>query len=125
MQQDELTRLFTAQMTLSQAAPQQSSQLQQAARAVQTHQVDPAKQIVYASQHYTHSHHVAPTRTASELLVKTHIEPSDLEAVLLRNSIDPSNLFPSQLELFQNADDDQRAMAHLTPRRSPRTSGWH
>jgi hypothetical protein len=108
MQQDELTRLFTAQMTLSQAAPQQSSQLQQAARAVQTHQVDPAKQMVYASQHYTHSHHVAPTRTASELLVKTHIEPSDLEAVLLRNSIDPSNLFPSQLELFQNADDDQR-----------------
>lgn len=108
MQQDELTRLFTAQLNLSQAAPQQSFQLQQPVQAAQTQQDDAPKQIVYASQHYTHSHHVAPTRSASEPLVKTHIEPSDLEAVFLRNSIDPSQLFPSQLELFQNADDDQR-----------------
>jgi hypothetical protein len=102
MQQDELTQLFTTQMNLSQAAPQQPIP------AVQPQPDEAPKQIVYASQHYTHSHHVAPTRSASEPLVKTHIEPSDLAAVLLRNSIDPSLLFPSQLELFQNADDDQR-----------------
>jgi hypothetical protein len=108
MQQDELTRLFTAQMNLSQAAPQQTFQPQQQELPVQVQQEEKPKQIVYASQHYTHSHHVTPIRSASEPPVKTHIEHTDLESVLLRNSIDPSLLFPSQIELFQNADDDQR-----------------
>jgi hypothetical protein len=109
MQQDELTRLFTAQMNLSQAASQQTFQPLQQEQPVQVQpEEQQPKQIIYASQHYTHSHHVAPTRSVSEPLVKTHIEPTDLESVLLRNSIDPSFLFPSQIELFQNADDDQR-----------------
>ncbi|KAH8726205.1 hypothetical protein GQ44DRAFT_705931 [Phaeosphaeriaceae sp. PMI808] len=109
MQQDELTQLFSAQMRLSQVAPQQVPQAQQHEEPAQAQQEEQApKQIVYASQHYTHSHHVAPSRSVSEPPAKTHIEPSDLEAVLLRNSIDPSLLFPSQIDLFQNADDDQR-----------------
>jgi hypothetical protein len=109
MQQDELTRLFTAQMNLSQAASQQTFQPQRQEQPVQVQpEEQQPKQIVYASQHYTHSHHVTPTRSVSEPLVKTHIESTDLESVLLRNSIDPSLLFPSQIELFQNADDDQR-----------------
>ncbi|KAF2034581.1 hypothetical protein EK21DRAFT_97250 [Setomelanomma holmii] len=111
MQQDELTRLFSAQMSLSQKANQQAFQPQpeQQQQPVQQQQEEQApKQIVYASQHYTHTHHVIPTRSVSEPPVKTHIDPSDLEAVLLRNSIDPSLLFPSQIDLFQNADDDQR-----------------
>jgi hypothetical protein len=111
MQQDELTRLFSAHMNLSQNVNGQTLHPQQEQRdqPVQHQQEEVAtKQIVYASQHYTHSHHVAPTRSVSEPPVKTHIEPSDLEAVLLRNSIDPSLLFPSQIDLFQNADDDQR-----------------
>jgi hypothetical protein len=105
MQQDELTRLFSANMHLSQptAYPlQQDTPVHQ-----QQEQEQAPKQIVYASQHYTHSHHVAP-RSASEPAMKTHIDASDLASVLLRNSIDPSLLFPSQIELFQNADDDQR-----------------
>jgi hypothetical protein len=109
MQQDELTRLFTAHMNLSQQAPQQQAfQQQQREQPVQVQQEEAPKQIVYASQHYTHSYHVAPARSVSEPPTKTHIEASDLEAVLLRNSIDPALLFPSQIELFQNADDDQR-----------------
>jgi hypothetical protein len=109
MQQDELAQMFTAHMNLSQpATPQQAFQPQQQEQVAQVQQEEAPKQIVYASQHYTHSHHVAPTRSMSEPAAKTHIEPSDLEAVLLRNSIDPSLLFPSQIELFQNADDDQR-----------------
>ncbi|KAF1920248.1 hypothetical protein BDU57DRAFT_7628 [Ampelomyces quisqualis] len=112
MAQDELTRLFMEHMNLSQhASPQQAFQQQQQGQQQQLGQVqqeEAPKQIVYASQHYTHSHHVVPTRSVSECPVKTHIEPSDLESVLLRNSIDPSLLFPSQVELFQNADDDQR-----------------
>lgn len=96
MQQDELTQLFSAHMNLSQATPQQVQQ-QQA-----------PKPIIYASQHYTHTHHVAPARSISEPSFKTHIDRSDLAALLVRNSIDPSSLFPSQIELFSNADDDQR-----------------
>ncbi|KAI4949781.1 hypothetical protein J4E86_007735 [Alternaria arbusti] len=109
MQQDELTRLFSANMNLSQGNPQpMQPQMQQEQPAQQQQQQEEApKQIVYASQHYTHSYHV-PTRSTSEPALKTHIESSDLAAVLLRNSIDPSLLFPSQIDLFQNADDDQR-----------------
>lgn len=109
MQQDELTRMFMEHMNLSQqTTPPQVYQVQQQEEPVQVQPEQAPKQIVYASQHYTHSHHVAPARTASEPPVKTHIEPSNLEAVLLRNSIDPTLLFPSQIDLFQNADDDQR-----------------
>ncbi|ENH99216.1 hypothetical protein COCC4DRAFT_181516 [Bipolaris maydis ATCC 48331] len=103
MQQDELTRLFSANMTLSQTHVQPPL-----LQPVQQPEPEPApKNIVYASQHYTHSHHV-PLRSASEPSLKTQINESDLEAVLLRNSIDPSLLFPSQIDLFKNADDDQR-----------------
>jgi hypothetical protein len=113
MQQDELAQLFAANMHLSQNVPQQMSQQQQQQvlqEQVQQHQQEPEapKAIVYASSHYTHSHHVVPARSASEPPVRTHIEMSDLGSILLRNSIDPSLLFPSQVELFQNADDDQR-----------------
>lgn len=114
MQQDELARMFSANMNLSQVAQQQTFQPQQQIQSLEQvpqqvpHQEEPPKQIVYASSHYTHSHHVAPTRSASEPSIKTHIEPSDLESVFLRHSIDPSLLFPSQINLFQNADDDQR-----------------
>jgi hypothetical protein len=118
MQQDELTRLFSATMNLSQVAQQQDVQAQQQefqpqqqeqAPPPQPQQEQAPKQIVYASSHYTHSHHITPTtRSASEPSIKTHIDPSDLATVFLRNSIDPTLLFPSQITLFQNADDDQR-----------------
>lgn len=109
MQQDELAQLFSARMNLSQAAPQQTQQeLPQQVPQQQPQEYEAPKQIVYASQHYTHSHHVAPTRSISEPPLKTHIPISDLATVLLRNSIDPTLLFPSQIDLFQNADDDQR-----------------
>lgn len=122
MQQDELAQLFSANMNLTQVASQpvqhqvhqeQAVQQQQQQQQVQgqeqeQEQEHTPKQIIYASQHYTHSHHVTPSRSVSEPPVKTHIDGADLAAVLLRNSIDPSLLFPSQIDLFQNADDDQR-----------------
>lgn len=113
MQQDELTQLFAAHMSLSQGVPQHVAQHQQQDYHEQPAQQqqepeEPTQQIVYASTHYTHSHHVASPRSASEPAMKTHIDASDLAAVLMRNSIDPSLLFPSQIDLFQNADDDQR-----------------
>jgi hypothetical protein len=107
MQQDELAQLFAANMHLSQNAPQQM-QLPQPEPVPQQKEQEAPKAIVYASSHYTHSHHVVPTRSASEPALRTHIELSELGAILLRNSINPEMLFPSQVELFQNADDDQR-----------------
>lgn len=110
MQQDELAQLFSANMNLSQVAPPQVQDQVHQEQVVQQQQgqEQAPKQIIYASQHYTHSHHVIPSRSVSEPPAKTHIDGPDLAAVLLRNSIDPSLLFPSQIDLFQNADDDQR-----------------
>ncbi|CAI6341782.1 unnamed protein product [Periconia digitata] len=110
MQQEELSRLFTAHMSLSQ--PQQ--QQQQVFDAQQQQEQPPAygevepQPITYISQHYTHSYHVAPVRHTASAPPVSNVEPSELEAVFLRNSIDPTLLFPSQVDLFRNADDDQR-----------------
>ena len=116
MQQEELARLFSANMNLAQTPPpqppqsqpqqEQQQQQQQQEQEQPVHQPEPlSKPITYASQHYTHTHYVVP---AKQEPVKTHIDASELAAVLLRNSIDPTLLFPSQIDLFQNADDDQR-----------------
>lgn len=109
MQQDELVQLFSAHMRLSQNL-RHGSQIPQAAPQQQPaqQQEQVSQPIIYASQHYTHSYHVAPTRQVDHEPEKTHVELSELHAVLLRNSIDPSLLFPSQIDLFQNADNDQR-----------------
>lgn len=108
MQQDELTRLFSANMTLSQAVAQQTQHVEALKPQPQPQREEQPKQTVYASQHYTHTHHVTPVRSVSAPPAKTHIDSSDLESIFLRHSIDPSLLFPSQVELFQGADDDQR-----------------
>lgn len=115
MQQEELARLFSAHMNLAQAPPQPSPEPEQRnfqEEPMQQQQVveEPvAKPIIYASQHYTHSYHVAPARQVTrEEPAQTHVDASELEAMLVRNSIDPSLLFPSQIDLFKNADDDQR-----------------
>jgi hypothetical protein len=109
MQQDELAQLFSAHMRLSQNS-HHASQMSQAAPQEQLvqQQEQASHPIIYASQHYTHSYHVAPIRQVDQEPKKTHVELSELHAVLLRNSIDPSLLFPSQIDLFQNADNDQR-----------------
>lgn len=116
MQQDELARLFQANLNLSQhpaqptPLPQPDEQIIPEEPVQQQQQPVAEKTIIYASQHYTHSHHVVPTRHIPPLpeVKKTPIEASQLGEIFLRNSIDPSLLFPSQIDLFQNADDDQR-----------------
>ena len=108
MQQEELSQLFSAHMSLNQASPQSTPQPQrQDEPAQQQEQTQVSQPIIYASQHYTHSYHIAPAQQVQQP-AKSHIELSELQSILLRNSIDPSLLFPSQVDLFQNADDDQR-----------------
>lgn len=112
-QQEELARLFQAHMSLNQQIkpptppPEQDSCLGQ---PLQQHVQDVARvasPIVYSSTHYTHSSHVVPQRPVTAP-ARTHIDVADLQNIFLNNSIDPSLLFPSQVDLFQNADDSQR-----------------
>jgi hypothetical protein len=107
MQQEELSQLFSAHMSLNQAPPiPQAHHQEEPAQEQPQEQPQVSQPIIYASQHYTHSYHIVPTQVQQP--ARTHIELSELESILLRNSIDPSLLFPSQVDLFQNADDDQR-----------------
>ncbi|ORY12077.1 hypothetical protein BCR34DRAFT_483159 [Clohesyomyces aquaticus] len=109
MQQEELVRLFSANLNFSQAQPQHDPCPPQTEQQIiaEQQQIPTSPAIVYASQHYTHTHHVVPVRFPKPV-VKTHIEDSALEEILVRNSVDPKLLFASQIDLFKNADDDQR-----------------
>ena len=94
MQQDELAQLFSANLTLSQNPPPQAEQ-QAFVEQPQQHQEQtsaPAP-ITYVSQHYTHSHHVAPARPVATAPERTLIGAADLYGILLRHDIDPSLLF--------------------------------
>ncbi|KAF2149755.1 hypothetical protein K461DRAFT_280974 [Myriangium duriaei CBS 260.36] len=56
--------------------------------------------VTYASQHYTHSAHHHPQTPQSN--------QESIESTLRQHSINPSYLFPCQLQLFATADLDQR-----------------
>lgn len=119
-QQEELARLFQAHMSLNQQLkpptppPEQEQemclgqplQVQEQAQAQDINRI--ASPIVYSSTHYTHSAHLASPQRPSTAPARTHIDPSDLQNIFINNSIDPSLLFPSQVDLFHNADDSQR-----------------
>ncbi|KAF1815996.1 hypothetical protein P152DRAFT_389807 [Eremomyces bilateralis CBS 781.70] len=66
--------------------------------------MEPEPPITYISQHYTHSSHIAPRWTQPVI----HLDQAGLADVLHRHSIDPHSLLPQQINLFQNADDEQR-----------------
>ncbi|OCL11083.1 hypothetical protein AOQ84DRAFT_201547 [Glonium stellatum] len=134
MQQEELARLFSANLTLSPSPsptppiprdlkveqPQQQKQDQSPPKQPQT------QPITYISQHYTHSSHIAPkpqpAPASTSTSTSTPIPAAELEGIFLRNSIDPTLLFPSQITLFQNADNDQRLRLLELWRISPPTT---
>jgi hypothetical protein len=115
MPQEELARLFSSSLTLSsspnppQYTPREEPPAQQQQEQHEQHEPEqPVQQpITYISQHYTHTHHVVPI-VHKPRPVPTPLTTPDLVEVLLRNSVDPTHLFPSQISLFQNADEDQR-----------------
>jgi hypothetical protein len=128
MQQEELSRLFSNSLTLSHSPPppppESKVEQPQQQKQEQTISKQPQSQpITYISQHYTHSSHVVPKTQSAP--VSTHIGTSELEAIFLRNSIDPTLLFPSQITLFQNADNDQRLRLLELWRISPPSYGSH
>ncbi|KAF2842731.1 hypothetical protein M501DRAFT_993484 [Patellaria atrata CBS 101060] len=122
MQQDELANIFARNLTLSSIPPPADPVAQRDPITAPQSEEKP-QAIVYASTHYTHSYHLAP-KAASEPS-STTIPREDLVAIFLRNNIDPSLLVPSQINLFQNADDDQRLRLLELWRISPPSYGNH
>ena len=90
--QDELATLMATNLHLSNPAPESL----QSASTPSTPQISPTTNTVtYISQHYHHSgHQIRP-------------EPN-VSSVLAEVGVDASVLFPSQLQLFKNADPEQQ-----------------
>jgi hypothetical protein len=85
--QDELAALFDRQMTMTQ--PESSS-------------------VAYnVSQHYHHSAHVASIEPSPTVRTQP-VTTSSISYILASYGIDSRTLSPSQLDLFQNADIEQR-----------------
>lgn len=87
--QDDLSKLMAEQLNLEQKRPAPSQVPQ-----------SPGP-ITYISQHYHHSSHKAPTFASRDDL-------SEARQALAQHRIDADFLLPSQLNLFNQADLDQR-----------------
>ncbi|KAF1984504.1 hypothetical protein K402DRAFT_306680, partial [Aulographum hederae CBS 113979] len=115
MQEEDLAGLFARNLALSAPAPIPTPPPEDPPKTEEPQepsQPAPAP-ITYITQHYHHSRYVAPSAPKPDPAQVQHpptspIEENHLAQILLRNSIDPQSLFPSQINLFQNADDDQR-----------------
>lgn len=112
--QEELVGLFARQMTFSNPTPPPEEPM---APVSQSQEQSAPVPVVYASQHYTPNRHVVPVRfnTPPEPPVisqpqqqQRYLSDEQLIDLLQQNSIDPQQLFPSQVDLFRNADADQR-----------------
>jgi hypothetical protein len=107
--QEELIALFSRNLTLDPVS-------QPAAAPAPTPAPEPTpapqeeRKIVYISQHYNHSAHVAkpdaqPPRPASEPPQSEH---AAVEQVLREHSVDTSGLSSAQLQLFKRVDTPQK-----------------
>ncbi|KAL1843471.1 hypothetical protein VTK73DRAFT_2836 [Phialemonium thermophilum] len=112
---EDLAALFSRHMNLDPAQQQQQQQQQHPATSPPpTVPVQEEPKIVYISQHYNHSAHLAVAREqntqpsprpASEPPQPEH---AAVEAVLRNHSVDPSGLSVSQLQLFKTVDEPQQ-----------------
>lgn len=83
---DDLSNLFARQMVVANPAP-----------------------IVYSiTQHYHHSAHRAPVAVERPRSEPAPVRVPSAEDILTSNGVDPASLFPSQITLFKQADDDQK-----------------
>jgi len=103
MQQEELLGLFNRSLNFSDSTP--VSPIEQPMNQPEEQRVI-TQPITYVTQHYHHSAHTVPKTSGDS--PSRHINQPGLAAVLLRNGIEPASLSPAQINLVQNADDDQR-----------------
>lgn len=115
-QHDELAQLFAQNMHLAQTAPQQqqSPMMQQSEKEEQQQQQQQGP-IHYISSHYTPTAHIRPDTTSEPSRSppppynSTEASMPEAMAEMLRqHSIDPSALLPNQIQLFANAEFEQR-----------------
>ncbi|KAL2167796.1 hypothetical protein VTG60DRAFT_808 [Thermothelomyces hinnuleus] len=112
--QEELVALFSRNLTLdplSQPAPAPAP----APAPVPVQEPQKERKIVYISQHYTHSAHIArqeaakeksqPPRPASEPPQSEH---AAVEQVLREHSVDTSGLSSAQFQLFKRVDTPEK-----------------
>jgi hypothetical protein len=105
--QEELAALFSRNLTLH---PTSHPAPVPAPVPAPAHVSQDERKIVYISQHYNHSAHLAkpntqPPRPASE---PPKNEYRDVEQVLRQQSVDPSGLSAAQLQLFKTSDTPQQ-----------------
>lgn len=83
------------------------------------------------SQHYTHSAHIVqainPEQISASNITESRPRGLSIYQILAQHNIPPSSLVRSQLTLFEQADEDQRArliqLWSLSPPRRTRTAG--
>ena len=113
--QDELAQLFQRNLSLQQPAPEP-------ALAPTTHHTE----IKYSiSQHYHHSSHVAVPVVQPPAPAPTVTDDHTISIILSRHGVDPSTLFPSQVDLFRSADSGQQMRLVELWRISPPNYGGH
>lgn len=111
----DLSEMFRRSLNISSTVSSSQSLAQPTlVRRQQDHVQEESTSINYSvSQHYTHSAHIAQAINTEQTSVGKFVgsRPSGLSMyqILTQNNIAPSSLVQSQLTLFEQADDDQRA----------------
>jgi hypothetical protein len=132
--QEELAALFSRNLTLDpMCQPAATPAPAPAPDPSQAAQEEP--KIVYISQHYNHSAHLAKQQQQQEEAAAAasqpaprpaseppHNEHAAVEQVLRSHSVDPSALSTAQLQLFRTADTPQQLRLLELWRASPPTS---
>ena len=110
-QQEELAGLFSRTMNISNPTPPPDTHYQPPPTAQSTPTTFQQPKV-YASTHYTPTHHVVPVRFGvsypSTPEPRQPLSDPELWAMLVQNGIDPHTLFPSQVHLVRHADPEQR-----------------
>ena len=111
----DLAELFRRSVTIS-SSPSHNHHMLSQTDLVESHpivQEEPISINYSISQHYTHSAHIVHAINTEQKSASQIIEsrPTGLSIyqILAQNNIPPSSLVRSQLTLFEQADDDQRA----------------
>ncbi|EMC91155.1 hypothetical protein BAUCODRAFT_98803, partial [Baudoinia panamericana UAMH 10762] len=109
-QHDELAQLFAQNMHLSQH-PQQAAplEIQHVPQPIEKQE----QPVHYISSHYTGTAHVRPDTTSEPSAsppppYREALMPEAMAETLRQHGIDPSALLPNQVQLFANADYEQR-----------------
>ena len=108
-QHDELAQLFAQNMHLTQAAQQQPQVIEQTSVQSEKEQAP----IHYISCHYTGTAHIRPDTTSEPSRsppppYNESLMSETMAETLRQHSIDPYALLPNQIQLFANADYEQR-----------------